>query len=142
MSTLEGERRFAIVTGASRGVGRATALSFARRGLSVGLVGRASSELEQTRLLALESGAPDARCWFADLGDVRATESVGRLIAAELPAIEVLVNNAGVAHRTSFEDTSTESFEEQLASATPWGPSTSNRKNPTARAPACATSGK
>ncbi len=107
--------RLAVVTGASRGVGRATALAFARRGLAVGLVGRESNELEQTRLLALENGAPEVRTWFVDLADTRATEAAGRRIAAEAPHVEVLVHNAGLAHRTRVEETSTESYEAQIA---------------------------
>jgi 3-oxoacyl-[acyl-carrier protein] reductase len=114
MSSVDSERRFAIVTGASRGVGRATALAFARRGLGVGLVGRESNELEQTRLLALENGAPEVRSWFVDLADPRATEAAGRRIATEVN-VDVLVNNAGIAHRTRIEETSTQSFEEQMA---------------------------
>jgi 3-oxoacyl-[acyl-carrier protein] reductase len=113
MSDRGPARRFAIVTGASRGVGRAAALAFARRGLAVGLVGRQSSELEQTRLLALENGAPEVRSWFVDLADARATEAAARLIASEAD-VEVLVNNAGVAHRTRIEETSTESYEQQI----------------------------
>jgi 3-oxoacyl-[acyl-carrier protein] reductase len=110
----KGAPRFAVVTGASRGVGRATAIALARRGLAVGLVGRASNELEETRSLALESGAPEVRTWLADLADPRAVEATGRRLAAEVE-VEVLVNNAGVAHRTRIEETSTESYEEQIA---------------------------
>lgn len=114
MNANEPARGFAIVTGPSRGVGRATVLAFARRGLKVGLVGRASNELEQTRLLALEHGAQEVRTWLVDLADSSATEATARRIASEVE-VDVLVNNAGIAHRTRIEDTSTLSFEQHLA---------------------------
>ncbi|HEY3499393.1 MAG TPA: SDR family NAD(P)-dependent oxidoreductase, partial [Polyangiaceae bacterium] len=61
--------RFAIVTGASRGIGRATALELARRNVALALVGRPSEEQDATLELARANGAPQARAFPCDLAD-------------------------------------------------------------------------
>ena len=85
----------AIVTGASRGIGRATAVALAEAGFAVGLVARTDADLEETRRLVLERGAT-AVIAAADVTDARAMHHA--VIAIEEQAgdrITVLVNNAG-----------------------------------------------
>lgn len=107
--------KVAIVSGASRGIGRATALELARRGLGIAVVGRASAEQEQTLALCLTGGAPEARAFACDLADAAATErAVGELLTA-FPTPDVLVNSAGIAPRVALEQTSTELWDEALA---------------------------
>jgi short-subunit dehydrogenase len=81
-----------VVTGASSGIGRSTALEMARRGASLVLAAR--------RLEALEKVAEECRRLGADcqavVADVTVEEDCRRLIAA-VPAVDVLVNNAGFA---------------------------------------------
>ena len=98
--------KLAVVTGASRGIGRATALALARRGLGVLLVGRASDELSRTVELVRDAGAPEVRLFACDLADPAATERAAAELVQEFPAIDVLVNNAGIAPRLSVEETS------------------------------------
>jgi 3-oxoacyl-[acyl-carrier protein] reductase len=93
------------VSGASRGIGRATALALAQRRLPLALVGRPSEELEQTLALARAAGAPEARLFACDLADPAATERAAAELARVFPAPDVLVNNAGVAPRLSVEET-------------------------------------
>jgi NAD(P)-dependent dehydrogenase (short-subunit alcohol dehydrogenase family) len=95
----------AVVTGASRGIGRATALALARRKLGLALIGRASEEHEQTLALARAAGAPDARLFACDLADPAATERAAAEVARVFAAPDVLVNNAGSAPRLSVEET-------------------------------------
>ena len=95
----------ALVTGAGRGLGEATALGLARLGATVHLVvrsaDRATSAVERiTGALAMEGRQADLRveeCDVSDLGAVRqfATEVVGRLESSG-EALDVLVHNAGV----------------------------------------------
>ena len=85
----------AIVTGAGRGIGRATAIALAEVGFAVGLVARTDADLEETRRLVLERGATAVSA-AADVTDARAMHHA--VIAIEQQAgdrITVLVNNAG-----------------------------------------------
>lgn len=106
--------KVAIVTGASRGIGRATALELGRRGLALALVGRASPEQEETLALCRSAGAPEVRAFPCDLADAAATEHAARELLAAFPTPDVLVNNAGTAPRFALEDTSTDVWDETL----------------------------
>jgi 3-oxoacyl-[acyl-carrier protein] reductase len=98
----------AIVTGASRGIGRATALALARRGLDVALLARTESDLLAVAGEVVEQGAKalPIRCDVTSAADV--SEACGRVLS-ELGVPAVLVNNAGMirrglVHRLSPED--------------------------------------
>jgi len=103
----------AVVTGASRGIGRATALELARRGVALALVGRASAEQEESAELARAAGAPDVRWFDCDLGDGARTESTALELAALAPGI--LINNAGVALRLDVETTRRDQWDDTMA---------------------------
>jgi 3-oxoacyl-[acyl-carrier protein] reductase len=105
----------AVVTGASRGIGRATALALAARGVSLALVGRASNEQDETAAAARRAGAPDVAVFACDLAHSAEVERVGRELAGHVPAPLVLVNNAGVAPRLDVASTGRETWEQTLA---------------------------
>ena len=84
----------ALVTGASRGIGRATALALADTGFAVGLVARSADALEETRRLVEQQGA-GAAVAAADVADPGAVRGAVDAIEACLGPIAVLVNNAG-----------------------------------------------
>jgi 3-oxoacyl-[acyl-carrier protein] reductase len=105
----------ALVTGPSRGIGRATAEALARRGLSLCLVGRQSAELEATRQSCSETGAPSVSVVLADLSDLTDVERAARELDLAGCAPELLVHVAGVVRREPVESVSLESWQEQLA---------------------------
>jgi 3-oxoacyl-[acyl-carrier protein] reductase len=105
----------AVVTGASRGIGRATALALAARGVSLALVGRPSREQDEAAALARSAGSPDVAVHPCDLGVTSDVERVAREVAALTPAPLVLVNNAGVAPRVDVPSTRREVWEHTLA---------------------------
>ncbi len=104
----------ALVTGASRGVGRAIAASLAARGLDLGLVGRASPELSgAAEQLARELGrkvvlAP------ADFRDPASLERAAARVVEDLGPPSVVVHNAGMIVRGTIEQTSVDAWDEQL----------------------------
>lgn len=96
VSTRESMEGFTcIVTGATSGIGRETALEFARRGARVGIVAR-DSERARTTAGVLEQAGGEAIVFLGDLGSRSDVRRVAREIIEKCPRIDVLVNNAGV----------------------------------------------
>lgn len=94
MARLDGA--VAVVTGASTGIGAATACALAARGATVVIVARRPPELaEVAARIAREGGA--AHCVAADLTEAGAAEHVVRETFDELGGIDMLINNAGTA---------------------------------------------
>jgi NAD(P)-dependent dehydrogenase (short-subunit alcohol dehydrogenase family) len=102
-------RRTVVVTGASAGVGRATALRFARAGAHVGVIGRDEAALAEVAadIDALGSIACIAPADVANAGEVFAAADK---IAHALGPIEVWVNNAMVTVSSPFADITPEEF--------------------------------
>ena len=97
MSTLAGQT--AVVTGASSGIGEATARRLASAGARVMLVARRGERLEA---LADEIGG--GACWLAlDLAQPDAAQAMLDAALAQLGAVDILINNAGIL-RTSHVD--------------------------------------
>ncbi len=88
-----------IVTGASAGIGKVTAVAIAKQGAKVLLVcrdrGRGEAALAEIRS---ESGNDDVSLFLADFASQRSIRHVASEILAQVEAIDVLVNNAGAIH--------------------------------------------
>jgi NAD(P)-dependent dehydrogenase (short-subunit alcohol dehydrogenase family) len=104
----------AIVTGASRGIGRATSVTLAERGCRLALIGRASPELDDTVRSVREAGA-EATAIEADLEDPSATERAARRALEAIGPPDAVVNNAGTIERSAIIDTPIESWNRQIA---------------------------
>ncbi|MBV2354785.1 SDR family oxidoreductase [Streptomyces sp. J2-1] len=99
-----------LVTGAGSGIGRATALAFAKAGARVVAVDRDAETAAETAVLAREAGAAEAWAETADVSDERAMEQLAAKVDAEYGTPDVLVNNAGIGLSGSFLTTSTEDW--------------------------------
>jgi short-subunit dehydrogenase len=87
-----------LVTGASSGIGAATALAFAQAGATVGICARRADRL-QVVLEECRVHAPGSRMWEVDLADLDGIAAFAPRAESELGGIDVLVNNAGVPKR-------------------------------------------
>lgn len=104
----------ALVTGASSGIGRAIALAFARSGRRCALIGRDEARLAETAAAVRGLGGI-AESFICDLSDSAAIAALPARIAAKLGAVEILVNNAGIAESAPFLKTTRELWDRTLA---------------------------
>lgn len=106
---------YALVTGGSRGIGRATALRFAREGWSVVVAYRARRDMaEEAVREARRLGAPEAYAVQVDVGDPGSVSRMAGEVAGLVPHLNVLVNAAGILQVGGIEDTSLEEWEETI----------------------------
>ena len=89
--------KFVIVTGASTGIGRATAIEFGKQGAIVALVARRIGNLEKTKQLVEEAGGK-AEIFQSDLSDLASLDILIKSVISKTGSIDVLVNIAGIWH--------------------------------------------
>ena len=120
-SPLAGRR--VMLTGASSGIGEATALAVAARRREVLLVARREAELGRVRGV-IEAGGGRAATYVCDLTDFDAVDALVEQVLAEHGGVDYLVNNAGRSIRRSLElDATTGS----TTSSARWRSTTSGR---------------
>lgn len=103
-----------IVTGASRGIGLATALRFGRAGYSVVIAARSASGLESALKQVREIGAA-CEAVPVDVGTAAGAREVVDIAKSRFGNVDVLVNNAGAAPLASIPDTSDADFEQCIS---------------------------
>ena len=86
----------AIITGGGRGLGKATAIAFAKEGIDIAITGRNEAVLKET-VAELEAFGVKAIYSVFDVGDYEAVKNSIKNIVNELGAVDILVNNAGIA---------------------------------------------
>ena len=112
MGRLEG--KVAVITGASRGIGRAVALSFAHEGATLAIVGvrdQAALDSVQNELSAL--GA-ESIARLVDVGRRPEVDRLVREVEERWGRIDILVNNAGVLTLKRFEDITEDQWDETM----------------------------
>ena len=112
MNLLSGKT--AVITGASRGIGKAIALRFAAEGASIAITDIVSAEdMEGTRQEILAEGA-DCRTYQVDAADFAATQEIIGQIRADFGRIDILVNNAGITRDTLIMRMSEQQWDDVL----------------------------
>jgi len=109
------EGRSALITGGSRGLGRAMALKFAQAGAKVAILARRPGVLDETKR-EIEAAAPGAKikacpCDVSDPGQIR---DAFQAVVRDFGQVDILVNNAGTSVRGKFEELTDEVWMEDF----------------------------
>ena len=107
----ENNQKCVLITGSSKGIGRALAIVFSQKGYDIILHGRNQEDLERVREEVLKHGGG---CEVV-VGDLRAEETLDKLTEiAEKRNIFILINNAAINYDKSFSDFTSEELDEIL----------------------------
>jgi len=109
MKTFSGQ--IAVVTGASSGIGKATALALAENGATVCLVSRRLAAMQNVASEAAPAGC--CRCYVADLAEQEDIERLGGVLLRDCTHIDILVHNAGTISLGDLATQSLEDFDQQ-----------------------------
>ncbi len=107
--------RTALVTGASRGIGKAIALALAAAGANVAVNYRERKAEAEDTVNAIRALGRKAVAFQADVSSAKAVADLIRRTQAELGPIDILVNNAGIAVRRGLDELSEEDFDRTIA---------------------------
>ncbi|MGH7898873.1 MAG: SDR family NAD(P)-dependent oxidoreductase [Candidatus Binatia bacterium] len=110
---MEIRGKTALVTGASSGIGRDTAIDLARRGARVAICARRVDRLEET-LRECAQHEPASRAYPCDVRDREQIRVTAAAATADLGPIDILINNAGVAAYHLFTEAPEDEFEEMM----------------------------
>lgn len=109
MPQLDG--RVALITGASRGIGRAIALAFAREGAALALTARSRDELAAVAEEAAELSEAKTIVHPADVTDERQVDELFARVRGEFGRLDLLVNNAGAFDGGPLDELSAEAWD-------------------------------
>jgi NAD(P)-dependent dehydrogenase (short-subunit alcohol dehydrogenase family) len=104
------DEKVAIVTGGSRGIGRAIALTLAGEGAAVVLAARAAETLAEAADAVRRAGGR-AEPVVTELADEQAIRNLVRVTQSKFGRLDILINNAGITHSARLEETGTEDLD-------------------------------
>jgi len=114
MQTYSLREKVAIVTGASRGIGRAIAMSLTAEGVFIAATARSEEQLRQLQR-DIESGGGIAHCIVADLSASYSAQHIVSQTLTRFGRLDILVNNAGIAVQAPLLETSIEQWDRLMA---------------------------
>jgi 3-oxoacyl-[acyl-carrier protein] reductase len=103
------ESKVAVVTGSTRGIGRAMAEAFAREGARVVINGRRDEDSEEAA-----AAIPGSLAVGGDMSDQAAIDRLVATVSAELGPIDILVNNAAISRRSAVTRVTDEEWDEVI----------------------------
>lgn len=107
-------KKVALITGSSRGIGRAEAIALAENGYAVCINYIENDAAAAETLALIQSAGHEAICVKADVADRAAVSAMVREIEEKLGHVTLLVNNAGIAGQCLFQDISEEYWHRML----------------------------
>jgi 3-oxoacyl-[acyl-carrier protein] reductase len=102
--------KIAMVTGASRGIGRAISIALAQQGSTVVLTGRDEEKLAETSKEIVATGSK-AVVYTVDMEIEDSIKSLVKRAESRFGNLDILINNAGLTHSADFEDITTEAWD-------------------------------
>ena len=115
MAELEFSGRTALVTGGSRGIGRACAEMLARNGASVAVNYRANVGAANDVVQGITAAGQRAIAVQADVSDEAQVQSMVETVEAEFGPVDLLINNAGIFHLVTHDETDLATWNQTLA---------------------------
>jgi 3-oxoacyl-[acyl-carrier protein] reductase len=112
MKLLEG--KVALITGASRGIGRGIALKFAEQGANLAFTYLSSVEKGEALAKELEAYGIKAKGYRSDAADFKAAEDLVNAVVADFGTVDILVNNAGITRDTLLMRMSEQQWDEVI----------------------------
>ncbi len=107
---MELRNKKAIITGGSRGLGKATAIAFAKEGIDVAITGRNEQKLQET-VAELKALGVNATYQIFDVGNYEEVKIGIKNIVDTLGSVDILVNNAGIAAFGTLNDMEVKTWE-------------------------------
>ena len=108
------ENKVALITGASRGIGKAIALCFAQEGATVAVNYAKNRKSAEEVCSAVRSAGGRALCVKADVGDGQQVEIMAQEVLNEYQQIDILINNAGVLNVIPTLETTGDNFDRMI----------------------------
>ncbi len=94
----------ALITGASSGIGKATAIAFAKAGINLVLVGRNQQKLDEVALQTRSFGV-EVAVFIVDLSDLSQVHDKISALVETLPRLDIVINNAGMGYTNGLLET-------------------------------------
>jgi 3-oxoacyl-[acyl-carrier protein] reductase len=108
------KNRVALVTGGTRDVGREISLALAAEGAAVAVHHRSSSDEAEALVAEIGKAGGKAKAYQADVADRSAVQAMVEVIVADFGGLNIVVNNAGLAIRKPFKDSTPEEWRSQI----------------------------
>ncbi len=108
------QNKVALITGATRGIGRGIALNFAKNGANIAFTYVSSEEKAKAFEAELQALGIKAKGYKSDAGDFKAADDLVNNVVAEFGTIDVLVNNAGITRDTLLMRMSEQQWDEVM----------------------------
>ena len=102
--------KIAVVTGASRGIGRAISLALAKEAATLVLAARSTQQLQKTAEKVTKAGGK-AHIVVTELTEEQSIKNLVKVTGEKFGRLNILVNNAGVTHSAKLEQTATEDWQ-------------------------------
>lgn len=109
------EKKVALITGASRGIGRACALRLSEKGYSVAAVYLQNDAMAHSLKEEIESAGGECEIFKCDVSDPYRVSEVVNSVVERFGKVDVLVNNAGIAGQKLFDEITDDEFDRMFA---------------------------